>query len=143
MGHRFFQLLGMIALFCTAAQAQQCLHDKNETEQQKQRRFDAVNAVRRINTAEFSNMPDARKFVPFTELTKSASWKKLNNEAPKLTDGAIGILPGFELRLSTDGTSYSLSLTDKSDPCMFTLYSNDAGIIFTGYPIDYLTIPTK
>ena len=135
---------GAILLFCATAQAQQCLHDKNETQQQKQRRFDAVNAVRRINTAEVQNMPEAKKFVPFTELINSATWKKLNSQGPqKLSDSAIGIVPGFELHLSADGTSYSLSLTDQSDPCMFTVYSNDVGIVFTGYPIDYLVIPGK
>jgi len=144
MRQSVIHLAGIFLLFSTAAQAQQCLHDNNETQPQKQRRIDAVNAVRRINTAEAWNKSDVNKFVPFTELVTSASWKKLNGEdGLKLSDGAIGILPGFELHLSTDGTGYSMSLTDKSDPCMFTVYSNDVGIVFTGYPIDYLVIPGK
>jgi hypothetical protein len=138
------RLAGAIVFLCGTAQAQQCLHDSSETPQQKQRRMDAVNAVRRVNTAEFQNMPDAKKFVPFGELITSAAWKRLNAQnALRLSDGAIGLLPGFELRLTTDGTTYSLSLTDKSDPCKFTLYSDDAGIIYTGYPIDFVVTPNK
>jgi len=97
MNQGLAQVVGTILLLCCTAQAQQCLHDKNETEQQKQRRFDAVNAVRRINTAEFQNKPDPKKFVPFAELVTSATWKRLNAQGPlKLSDGAIAVLPGFD-----------------------------------------------
>jgi hypothetical protein len=136
MSQRLVHLVGTILLLCATAQAQQCLHGNNETAQEKQRRFDAVSAVRRINTAEFQNKPDAKKFVSFAELVTSATWKKLNAKGfLKLSDGAIDVLPGFELRLTTDGISYALSLTDKSDPCKFTVFSDDAGIIYTGQPI--------
>ena len=136
MTQRLAQLVATILLLCATAQAQQCLQSNTETAQEKQRRYDAVNAVRRINTAEFQNKPEAKKFVPFAELVTSATWKKLNGQGPlKLSDGAIGVLPGFELRLTTDGVSYALSLTDKSDPFKFTVFSDDIGIIYTGQPI--------
>ena len=143
MRQSLLQLLASLAIFCATAQAQQCLHDNSEIPLQKQRRVDAVNAVRRINTAQAQNRAVANKFVPFAELVASTAWKDLNKGQLKLSDGAIDLLPGFELRLTTDGRSYALALTDKSDPCKFTLYSDDVGIIYTGYPIDYGVTPNK
>ncbi len=58
------------------------------------------------------------------------------NRSGKLSVIGTDFLPGFELHLTTDVSRYSISLKDKTDRCGFTLYTNDAGTIYTGYPID-------
>jgi hypothetical protein len=44
---------------------------------------------------------------------------------------------GFEPQFSTDGKGYSLILRDTTDPCHFVFSTNEVGIIYQGYPIDY------
>lgn len=85
----------------------------------------------------------ARKFVGFAELANSAAWARLNREGKLSAVSGTDLVPGFELHLTTDGERYGISLKDKTDPCGFTLYTNDVGVIYTGYPIDYLVQPSK
>ena len=51
--------------------------------------------------------------------------------------------PGFEPQFTTNGESYALILRDKTDPCGFIFATNQKGIIFQGYPIDYEVQPIK
>ena len=41
---------------------------------------------------------------------------------------------GFKVQLSTDGTTYVLSLKDAQDPCGFAYFSDQDGVIYTATP---------
>jgi hypothetical protein len=125
------------------AEAQQCLHADNDNIAQKERRSDAVAAMRTLNTAEAMSHASGKRFVNFSELAESQVWATLNRSGKLSGIPGTELLPGFELQLTTDGSKYSISLKDKTDPCGFTLYTSDAGIIYTGYPIDFRVTPSK
>ena len=44
---------------------------------------------------------------------------------------------GFESDFTTDGKTYALILYDKMDACGFAFSTNQKGVIFQGYPINY------
>ena len=140
---RMFLLVGMLFSSPGVAQAQQCLHANTETSDERQRRSDAVAALRTLNTAQMMNRSIAQRFVDFQELVASAAWASMNRSGKLSTVPGTDLLPGFVLHLTTDGGRYSISLKDKTDPCGFTVYTNDQGVIFAGYPIDYVVIPSK
>lgn len=120
-------VLLVVAAFYSAPSFGQCLHGQDETVAQKTRRDAALGFVRAVNTAENNEgMYKAKKYLPFEELT-------LERRS----------VEGFELQFTTDGKGYSFLLRDKTDPCGFTFSSNQVGIIFQGYPIDYAVVPVK
>ena len=103
-----------------AAQAQ-CLHGPQEDAAQKTRRNSALRLVRAINTAEANE-----------------AWPKWNSYAPPANLSVdLNAAPGFESDFTTDGKSYALILHDKMDACGFVFATNQHGVIFQGYPIDY------
>jgi hypothetical protein len=103
-----------------AAQAQ-CLHGPQEDAAQKTRRTSALRLVRAINTAEANE-----------------AWRTTNSFAP-LANLSVDLhaAPGFESDFTTDGKTYALILHDKMDACGFVFSTNQNGVIFQGYPIDY------
>ena len=117
----------VVAVAFAAPSFGQCLHGQDEVAAQKARRQAALGFVRAVNTAENNEgMYKAKKYLPFEELTLERR-----------------IVEGFELQFTTDGKGYSFLLRDKTDPCGFTFSSNEHGIIFQGYPIDYAVLPVK
>ena len=141
---RLFGLLLAIALAASSAQAQPCLHGSDETTAQKERKHVALGAVRLINTAELEHFVAFDRYATWAELVASPLLAKFKEsefgigaayKAMKLS-GEADVLPGYELRLTTDGKAYSLLLRDKTDPCLFTLYSDQVGVIYYGQPID-------
>lgn len=118
----------VVALAYSTLSFGQCLHGSNEEAAQKARRQAALRLVRAINTAEANQgRIEAKKYLPLERL---------------VLDGRQ--VEGFEVQFTTDGsTGYSLLLRDKSDPCGFTLSTNQFGVIFQGYPIDYDVEPLK
>jgi hypothetical protein len=100
---------------------QQCLHGPNEDAAQKARRQAGLTLVRAINTAEANEgAAKAKHYLPLAEL------------AVDLTKAQ-----GFAVQFTTDGKAYSFILKDTTDPCSFVYSSNEIGIIFQGYPIDW------
>jgi hypothetical protein len=102
-----------------------CLHGAGEDAQERSRRGAAIRLVRGINTAE-ANGPrrNGGKYQPLTQL------------------GLESIaVPGFEPQFTTDGETYALILRDTTDPCGFTVSTNQRGVVFQGYPIDYEVQP--
>ena len=134
--------IGTLPLMTGIAQAQQCLHE-GDSPDQRQRRSEAVAALRTLNTVQVTNYSTAKSFLNFAELVASAAWANMNRSGRLSTAPGTDLLPGFELHLTTDGIKYSISLKDKTDPCGFTLYTSDVGIIYTGYPIDYRVTPSR
>jgi hypothetical protein len=39
---------------------------------------------------------------------------------------------GFEIKMSTDANGYSFSIVDATDACRSGVFSNEAGLIYTG-----------
>ncbi|HSC77820.1 MAG TPA: hypothetical protein VLB32_04595 [Candidatus Acidoferrales bacterium] len=144
---RFLGPLFVLAFALGSAQAQQCLHASDESAPQKERKQLALGAVRFINTAQMYHFRQFGKFVTLKELASSGAIEEVRSwynpegagmKAIKALDflAELEILPGFEFRLTTNGEAYSLLLRDKTDPCLFTLYSDQVGVIYYGQPID-------
>jgi hypothetical protein len=133
-------------LFGTAARTQQqesCLHGANETPQESQRRVMALFAVRIINTAELMQHSKSGKYVSLAELGNSPAMERFTkmqgawSETYKMMTFAPDkdIVPGFEARLTTDGKSYSIIVIDITDPCNYSFFSDEKGVIYTGQPL--------
>lgn len=116
-------VLAAMLLFGGKAQAQQCLHKENQTDQEKARLRAVVYVLRAINTAEARYHQQNNKFGTLEELAAAGS-------------AIVASVPsGFELRLTTDGTRYNVSVLDKTDPCKYSIFTNNAALIYEGYPI--------
>ena len=87
-----------------------CLHGPNESPDQRERRVAAVRVARVINTAE------ANGRTPYRPLLM------LNVAVPE----------GWNADLTTDGMAYAFSVKDATDPCGFTLFSDEDGVIYVG-----------
>ena len=132
----------VITILCSAGfeQAQQkCLHKDNESQEQKARLQAVVYAVRALNTAEYRYQAENKKFATYDELLASPA---LNAAMPRGAEANMvtfrpnmDVVPGFELRVTTDGTKYNISVLDKTDPCKYSVFSSDIGIIYKGHPI--------
>jgi hypothetical protein len=93
-----------------------CLHGDNESPEQRERRFGAIGLVRAINGAQYNvAMQKTGKFQPLANLG-------LTTLAPE----------GFDVQLSTDGTTYAFAVKDSTDPCLFAYFSDTKGLIFQG-----------
>ena len=101
-----------------AAQQRACLHGPDETPEQMNRRRQAVQTARQINTAEARQSPVTGVYVALAEL------------AP-----APVVPPGFKVALMADTASYTFSIKDTLDPCRFALFSDQDGLIFEARPM--------
>ena len=110
----------------------------------------AVNVVRLINTAELwykqgskKDGSDARgQYASWDELYRSGVLKTVQDQWPMVKDlqasASTDLMPGYHLDLlvSADGKSYSIALHDKRDgDGLFSLFSDQNGIIFSGSPL--------
>ena len=144
---RFLGLLFAMTLAAGSAQAQQCLHGPDEIAAQKERKQLALGVVRFINTAQMVYYAKFSRFATWSELATSpildearaaCGPNSLSVKASRVMSFSAEseILPGFEFRLATNGETYWLLLRDKTDPCLFSLYSDQEGVIYYGQPID-------
>lgn len=118
-------LFATLILSVPATAQQQCLHGPNENATQKARRSAGLSLVRAINTTEANEgAVKAKKYLPLAELTVDLTKAQ-----------------GFEVQFTTDGKAYSLILKDAADPCHFVFSTNQVGIIFQGYPLDFDVLP--
>jgi hypothetical protein len=118
----FAAILGMAGPAGTrvaVAQQPTCLHGDNETPEQLARRKQALGFTRHVNTLEATGAAaNAGVYQPPARL------------------GITQSLPsGFQLRLSTSGSSYAYSVIDTTDPCRFAYFSDENGVIFRGEAI--------
>ena len=110
-------LLGLPGQRTIRAQQQpMCAHGPDETDAQKARRRQALGFVRHIGNLE------ASASATNNGLYKGAEQLQLTQALPS----------GFQLRLSSSGRSYALSVVDTSDPCKFAYFSDENGLIFRG-----------
>ena len=126
-----------VTVSCGTAFGQQCLHDDNEQPMQQERRVLALNSVRVLNTAQSRHVAQIGRYAAFPELATSQSLLQFRDSATRfgvafrqmsLVPGT-DVVPGFSLRMLTDGSSYLLSVRDQTDPCGFAYSSDEGGII--------------
>jgi hypothetical protein len=126
-------ILGIVALFLvTGAQGSaqnpgtpntdKCLHGADETRANRTRREKAVDMAHDINGAQqmarrFRSRPDQGGYRPLDQLTNV-------QPAPD----------GFRVQLNTDGSTYSFSIKDAMDPCLFAVFSDQSGDIYEATP---------
>jgi hypothetical protein len=102
----------------TVVAQQSCLHSQDEAAAQRDRRQQALRLTRQINTLENVARNQVRLYQPVTALP--------NVTAPP---------QGFAVHFATDGATYAFSVKDMLDPCSFAYFSDEAGLIYTGQPI--------
>ncbi len=106
-----------------AVNAQQqlaCLHATGETQADATRRQDALRVMRTINTVQ------AQVFA------RNQTYQNLR----ELSDSGLPPRPyGFVMQLTVEGSTYALLLRDTVDPCRYTLFSSQDGLIFVGSPL--------
>lgn len=105
--------------------------------EQQQNRQLAVDIVRIINAAELYYRTQHNRFATIDELRKSGAFPKSDNnsQAAKALAAAVGPdIGGFYLRLFTspDGSQYALSLHDEKDQSLWSVFSNEKMLIYTG-----------
>lgn len=104
-----------------------CLHGPGENPAQRARRGVALRLLRAINTAEVNGpFRSGGQFQPLATLQVD-----------------MASAAGFEPQLTTDGKSYAVIFRDTLDPCGFMFSTNQVGVIFQGYPIDFDVQPVR
>ena len=81
------------------------------------RRATAIAFARQINTAEAAAHNQTGRYAALVDLQVASP------------------SPGFQVQLSSDGTSYTFSVKDTLDACHGAAFSDQAGLIYTGTPI--------
>jgi hypothetical protein len=103
-----------------AQQQPACLHATGETPADAARRQDAIRLMRAINTAQAQAFAMNQAYRTFRDLTVS------------------GLPPrpaGFLTQLTVEGSTYALVVKDATDPCRYTLFSDQDGLIYVGSPL--------
>jgi len=121
--------IGLATLWHSVPAAQsQCLHGQSEAAEQRARRAAALRVVRALNTAEANDatVRQTKQYRLPTELSVDFS-----------------TVDDFEPHFTTDRTTYALMLIDTADACRFALFTNQNGVIFQGYPINYDVQPVQ
>ncbi len=108
-----------VALFLLAgtAEAQRCLHGADEAPSEQARRFSALDVVREVNAAQVRFERERGSYVPLAEAT------------------AVTRIPlGFVFRLTFDRWGYMVSGKDTFDPCGFSVFSDQDGVVYEARP---------
>jgi hypothetical protein len=116
-----FLVAGTVASQGPRGPQPQCVHGSGEDSAQRARRVAALRLAQAINTQQAN-----------TGQRNSGQYQPLDRLQIDLASAA-----GFESQFTTDGRSYSLILRDTVDPCGLAVSTNQVGVIFQGYPVDY------
>ena len=133
--------VGWVVVFVPRVHAQQCLHGSEEAADQQQRRRQALNAVRAVNTLQANQAGAAqKKYLRQEELATELAKIPFAGSRPEWIEQlkfARGeeVLPGWGLELDLTMDGYWLMVKDKNDPCGFAFISNESGLIYTAQPI--------
>lgn len=98
----------------SAQQRPACLHGASETPADAGRRADAIRVIRAINTAQAQAFGNVRRYQSFGELTRT---------------GLPSRPEGFLTQLTVESSAYAVMVTDTRDPCGYTLFSDQDGLI--------------
>lgn len=102
-----------------AAQAPGCRRGSDQTPAEVDRRRVAVGLVRAIHNTQASFAAMNGRYGTLSELAG----------LPTFPTGS------FETRLVANGLLFAVSVRDSSDPCGYTLFSDQQGLIFIGAPM--------
>jgi hypothetical protein len=117
-------------------------------DRERERRSQAVNVVRAINTAEMNYKKNHGAYATWDTLIANGDFTETGTKwapesFPTVAHAMYGtgaeIIPGWRLRLqlSKEGNAYDLTLEDVNDPkCGFAVTSNEGGLIRQGKTID-------
>jgi hypothetical protein len=112
-----------------------CLHGPNESDSERQRRLDAFTAMQLIYFVLEQVPATGRGYPDWRTLAQSnavAALKKSPGATGELANrmqwGTNEPLPGWRLQY-TWGISVAYALSDTTDPCQFTLSSNDPRVV--------------
>jgi hypothetical protein len=97
--------------------AEDCLHKDGESADQRARREAAIRYLLAINTAQARVQADRGTYAALSELPGFAS-----------------VPVGFVPRLLFDRWYYVIKLSDFFDPCGFTLFLDEHGVIYESHP---------
>jgi len=106
-----------LGIRAAAQQPRACLHGSDESSEQRTRRASAVGTARSINTAQARAFRESGSYLPLEQLQ------------------FIAPTPGFVAALTSDGRRYTFSIKDRNDPCAFSLFSDQDGLIYTAQPL--------
>ena len=119
-----------------------CLHGADETEMQRQRRLEALDASDLIVRI-LDRRPKDTAYPSWEELGDSPmvdTYRRVTGPrgdlARKIAWGADEPLPGWRIHYVAAQDAYAFSLTDLRDPCALTFASNDTGVVIAGRPAD-------
>jgi hypothetical protein len=110
-------ILTAVLLSASSVQAQDCLHRANESVSQRARREAAIRYLAALNQAQAASQQKQRAYLSLSEAA-----------------GSEYVPVGFLPRLLSDQWGYLVSLKDFFDPCGFTLFSDDRGVIYESHP---------
>ena len=116
---RHLLLLVAALSIASPAAAQQCLHGRTETSDQKARREKAIRVAQSINAAEVVIVgPQKPKYRRPEELV------------------SVPALPsGFAMEFNLDGGRYSFSIKDTLDACHYAIFSDQNKLVYDGTPL--------
>lgn len=99
------------------AGAQTCLHGDGESASARRRRLEAVRYIQDVHAAQTRLARERGTFVPLGEAVPASA-----------------VPLGFVPRLTYDRFGYAILVRDALDPCGFTLFSDQDGVIYEGRP---------
>ena len=114
-------LLAGASVASAQVRPQKCLHDQLETGANRARREKALEMADAINHAQgVARRFGTRGQGPFLPLDQLVTVP----EAPE----------GFRVQLHTDGMSYSFSIKDTRDPCLYAVFSDQSLDVYEAIP---------
>src|SRR5688500_14556918 len=120
--------------------AQQCLHGTGEAPEQAQRRREAIAAMRAVNTLQAAHAGSTGQYARHDELLATAEGQRMKTSANEIIrrialDPSQDILPGWKLTLDVSQKGYWFMIKDTTDPCGYTYFTTQAGLIYTAQPL--------
>jgi hypothetical protein len=126
------QVAAMGEIAGVQAPARRCLHGDNESAAERERREDALAAMRMIDRV-VSTFGGARASSPsWEEVAASSAVRRLRAQgglADRIRWGTAEPLPGWGIAWVTSRTKSRFALTDMRDACGFTYSSEDPDVI--------------
>jgi Tfp pilus assembly protein PilV len=122
--------LAVIALSASALHSAQGTSDQIASAKQA-RRMAMITAARTINVAEIDEQMATGRFEDWKTLAQSEAIQNANVQVPVKVDVRV-----FS---DADGKRFSVVLKDTQDPCLYTIFSDETGIIFQGQVVQGCT----
>jgi hypothetical protein len=109
-------MLVAVTLTSGPISAQQCLQEAPQSADQRARREAAVRFVERVNAVQTLSQRDRGTYTPL-------------EASRELRDVPVGFVP----RLVFNQWNYVISMKDLFDPCGFSLFSDEHGVIYEAH----------